>query len=413
MQSYASRLSFSETPASVSSPACTLTRAGVIGTLVGLTLLFPGCGSGNHSNKQCAFFCESNNNYVYTANAGGNSSTISALASDAVSGKITPVAGSPYNDSGSGALAITKAFGGPLYVANNSSGNISAFTVDTLTGKLTTVPGSPFRAEMGMDSITTDPSATFLYAVTGDSTNLWAYSINSNGSLTLLPNMPAAIPAAANGSSAVVLDPAGKYLYVMMQSNLASNIYGFVRDSNTGALTALSGFPKPLDGFANKATFDPSGKFLLVAGTDVFGTAGGIDVFNVNSTNGALSLNAGSPVQVGDDPSAITFDALGIYLYVTNTADATISEFTFDGPAGTLSAISGSPISSGGKGSINGPLGIAVSSTDEFVYVSNASNDISVFTINSTGNGIGGLAPIAGSPFASGGNAPSGIVFVP
>ncbi len=219
-----------------------------------------------------------------------------------------------------------------------------------------------------------------------------------------------AVPAAANGSSAVVLDPAGKYLYVMMQSNLASNIYGFVRDPTSGTLTALSGFPKPLDGFANQGTFDLSGKFLLVTGTDVFGTAGGVDVFSVNSANGALTLNAGSPMQVGDDPSAITFDEFGKYLYVTNTADATISEFTFDGTAGTLAAISGSPIPSGGKGSINGPLGIAVSSTDQFVYVCNASNDISVFTINGI---TGALSPIPGSPFADGGNAPNAIVFVP
>jgi len=411
MQSCASRLSFSESPSFVSSPACKLTRAGIIGTLVALTLLFPGCGSGNHSNNQCAFFCVSNNNYLYTANAAGNSSTISALASDAVSGKITSIAGSPYNDSGSGALAITKApLGGPLYVANNFSGNISAFTIDTFTGKLIRVPGSPFPAEMGMDSIAIDPSGRFLYAVTGDSINLWAYSISGNGSLIPLSNMPMAIPAAANGSSAVVLDPAGKYLYVMMQSNLASNIYGFVRDSNTGALTALAGFPKPLDGFANKGTFDLSGTVLLVSGTDVFGTAGGIDIFTVNSANGTLTLNAGSPVQVGDDPSAMTFDVVSEFLYVTNTADATISEFTFDTTAGTLTAISGSPIPSGGKGNINGPLGITVSSTDQFVYVCNASNDISVFSINTN---TGSLSSIVGSPFADGGNAPSGIVFVP
>jgi 6-phosphogluconolactonase (cycloisomerase 2 family) len=338
-----------------------LVRAGIVSTLIALMLLFPGCGGGNYSKVQCAF-CGSSNHYVYTANAAGNASTVSALASDATSGKITSIAGSPYNDSGAGALALTKSpLGGPLYIANNLSGNISAFTVDTSTGKLTPVAGSPFPAEAGMDSIVIDPSGTFLYAVTGDSTNLWAYSIASSGVLTPLSNIPMPIPAAANGSSAVVLDSAGKYLYVMMHSNLASNIYGFVRDSASGALTALSGFPKPIDGFANKTTFDLSGRFLLVSGTDVFGTAGGIDGFTVNSANGALTLNTGSPVQVGDDPSAITFDEFSKYLYVTNTADATISEFTFDSTAGTLTTISGSPIPSGGRGNINGPLGIAVS----------------------------------------------------
>jgi 6-phosphogluconolactonase len=232
-----------------------------LGTLVAFTLLFPGCGSGIHLNPQCPF-CGSINNYVYAANAAGKPSTASALASDPTSGKITSTAGSPYNDSGSGALAITKApLGGPLYVANNFSGNISAFTVDTSTGKLTMVAGSPFPAETGMDSIAIDPGGAFLYAVTGDSTNLWIYYISSSGVLTPLSNMPMAIPTAANGSSAVVLDPAGKYLYVMMQSNLASNVYGFVRDPTSGTLTALSGFPKPLDGLANRAGSTSAGNF--------------------------------------------------------------------------------------------------------------------------------------------------------
>jgi 6-phosphogluconolactonase (cycloisomerase 2 family) len=389
--------------------AGTLTRAGIAGAILTLILIFPSCGTGSIPTKGC-FLCTNNNHYLYTANAAGNTSTVSALASDATSGQITPIAGSPYGDSGSGALALAKApLGGPLYIANNFSGNISAFAVDPLTGKLSVIVGSPFPAEAGMDSIAIDPSGTFLYSVSGDSANLWAYSI-SNGALAPLGNIPMLISASANGSSSVVMDPSGKYLYVTSQNSLATNIYGFSRDANTGALTALSGFPMMIDGFANKSTFDPSGKFLLVTGTDIFGALGGIDIFSLNTASGALTLTAGSPVQVGADPAAIVFDPLGKYVYVPNTADETISGFTFDSTAGTLMPISGSPFPSGGKGTINGPLGIAVDTTEQFMFVCNASNDISVFSLNST---TGALMPIAGSPFPSGGNGPSAIVFVP
>ncbi|HEY8669886.1 MAG TPA: hypothetical protein VIL63_03525, partial [Terriglobales bacterium] len=60
-------------------------------------------------------------------------------------------------------------------------------------------------------------------------------------------------------------------------------------------------------------------------------------------------------------------------------------------------------------GSINGPLGIATDNSGKFIYVANASNDISVLTTNS----LGQLTPITGSPFPDGSNAPSAIVFVP
>src|SRR5262249_37625256 len=118
--------------------------------------------------------------------------------------------------------------------------------------------------------------------------------------------------------------------------------------------------------------FDPSGKFLLVTGTNEFGTKGGIEVFGLNALTGALSLTAG-PVQLGTDPAGITVDSSGKYAYVPNTADATVAGLTLDSTSGALSQITGSPFPSGGNGVVNGPLGIVASGS--FVYVCNASND--------------------------------------
>jgi 6-phosphogluconolactonase len=358
------------------------------------------------------FLCDGgvSKNFVYTANAAGSPSTVSALASDAATGALTAVAGSPYG-TGSGSLAIaadpTRRF---LYVANAQSSDITAFNINFTSGALSPVAGSPFRAESGMDSIAIDTSGQFLYAVSGNSENLWAYSINSStGALTPLGAMPMAIAPSGMTSSSVVVDPSGKYLYVTSGNSFSWSIYGFGRDTTTGALTGLAGFPATLDGFANKSTFDRTGKFLLVTGTNVFGTQGGIDIFTLNSTTGALTL-AGSPVQVGDGPSGIVVDATGTHVYVPNTADATISAFTLDNISGSLVAIAGSPFLSGGKGSVNGPLGIANDDSGHFIYVCNASNDVSVFSVSAVN---GALTPIAGSPFHDGGNGPNAIIFVP
>jgi 6-phosphogluconolactonase len=346
-------------------------------------------------------------NFVYTANAGGNQSTVSALSASPSTGQLTPLAGSPYK-TGSGSIALTSdPVRGRLYVANSGSGNISGFTIDLKSGALSPVASSPFPAESGMDSLAITPDGGFVYGVTGNSANLWGYSVDSGGALTPTGLLPTLIAASATNSSSVAIDPSGKYVYTATGNSVSTNIYGFSRDTATGVLSPLSGFPLPVAGLANKTVFDPSGKFWLVTGTNEFGTMGGIEVFSLNASTGALSLVTG-PVQVGNDPAAVAVDASGKYVYVPNTSDATISAFTLDSNSGALSPVTGSPFPSGGNGNVNGPLGIVASVS--FVYACNASNDISAFSINPS---TGLLTAVAGSPFPDGGNAPTAIVVVP
>ena len=267
-----------------------------------------------------------------------------------------------------------------LFVANYFSSDISAFTINSTMGALTPVAASPFATEFGMDSIAIDPTGKFLYGVTGNSENLWAYSIDSTGALTPLTGTPTAIAPSGTASDSVVIDPSGSYLYVTNRDSSSARLYGFARDTTTGGIAPLAGSPIPLDGLATKSAFDATGGFLLVTGTNVFGTAGGVDIFSLNALTGALTKTSGSPTQVGDDPSGVVVDRSGKYVYVPNTADATVSAFSMD-TSGELTKISGSPFPSGGNGTINGPLGITADAAGRFVYVCNASNDISVFSI--------------------------------
>src|SRR5215469_11680855 len=91
--------------------------------------------------------------FVYTANSGGNQSTVSALSASPSTGALVPIAGSPFNaGAGSIALASSPAHG-RLYVANSLSGDISAFTIDSSTGTLTQTVGSPFSTEIGVNAV--------------------------------------------------------------------------------------------------------------------------------------------------------------------------------------------------------------------------------------------------------------------
>jgi len=344
------------------------------------------------------------NNFVYTANEAG---TVSALETDAVTGALATIAGSPYA-AGSGSTAVAADPSGKfLYIANYLSSNISAFTINSSSGALTQIANSPFAAELGVDSLVVDSAGKFLYAVTERSENLWAYSIDGAGALSPLSGIPMAIAPSGTQSKAVLLDPSGKYLFVTNGDSSSAYIYGFSRNVTSGALTSLAGFPVSVDGLGNETAFNPAGQFLLVTGTSVFGTAGGVTVFSLSPSTGAIT-KVGSAVQAGIDPNAVVVDSSGKFVFIPNTGDATISAFTLDATGG-LTAVPGSPFPSGGLGSVNGPLGISTDAVGQFVYVCNASNDISVFSINTSS---GALTPIKGSPFPDGGNAPSAIIFV-
>ena len=296
----------------------------LVAAVLGALCFMPGCGSFFSTCHMCTP-PPAAKNFVYTANAAGNQGTVSALTSDAVTGGLAAISGSPYN-TGSGSVAIAADPGGKfVYVANYFSSNISEFTISHSTGALSPVAGAAAAAELGMDSLAIDSTGSFLYAVSGNSENLWVYSITSTGALTPLTGMPVAIAPSGTQSSAVMIDPSGKYLYVANAASSSASLYGFLRNTTTGTIAALPGFPLTLDGVSNKGTFDSAGKFLLISGHNVFLTAGGLDVFSLNASTGALTITGSSPVIVRDDPAGVVVDASGKYVYVPNTSDLTIS----------------------------------------------------------------------------------------
>src|SRR5713101_6349733 len=108
-------------------------RTALIAAIFALLGLMPGCGFQLGNSFGGPIVCNncpaSNTDFIYTANAAGSPSTVSALSANATTGALTAVAGSPYN-TGTQSLALasdpSRSF---LYVANSQSSNISAFTI--------------------------------------------------------------------------------------------------------------------------------------------------------------------------------------------------------------------------------------------------------------------------------------------
>src|SRR6516162_4702273 len=82
------------------------------------------------------------------------------------------------------------------------------------------------------------------------------------------------------------------------------------------------------------------------------------------------------------------------FLYVANRGSGDVSAYTIDAASGNLTPVAGSPFATGGN-----PVAIAVDPTGAYAYVANqSSSSISVFAID---RNSGALTPVAGSPFGT------------
>jgi len=127
--------------------------------------------------------------YLYAGNNAGTSSSI-AVFTIGSSGTLSPVQGSPINNTYSDPLSmIFDPSGKYLYVANQGSNNVAAYSITSaglptaLTSSTTT---NAFGTEASPSFLVADPTGKFLFVGNqGSSAGIQAFSV-SNGSLTAL-----------------------------------------------------------------------------------------------------------------------------------------------------------------------------------------------------------------------------------
>ena len=205
------------------------------------------------------------------------------------------------------------------------------------SGGATPPPGG--CALTGTGGGTNNLQRAFVYFMDDSAGQIGAEGLNVNtaGSFAPVPNfVPPQMPTVASDGGIVIVDQ--KYLYVPLDSG---DLYGYSIDGTTGALSALSGSPYPVNGLAATISSfsiaaDPAGNFVFV------GDAAGITVFAVNSGNGALTPVNTTPVSTGiGAPSQMATDGLGKYLYVLD--GTSIAQFSYSStgaltPLGTVSS---------------------------------------------------------------------------
>jgi 6-phosphogluconolactonase (cycloisomerase 2 family) len=121
---------------------------------------------------------------------------------------------------------------------------------------------------------------------------------------------------------------------------LVPSALGFAQVPGSPFATGLGAAP-PEQTTASVA-FSPGGGLLATA--NLF--AGTVSVFSVNPRTGALSAVAGSPFSTGSGPDSVAFSPGGGLLATTDLFAGTVSVFSLNPRTGALSAVAGSPVAS-------------------------------------------------------------------
>jgi len=299
---------------------------------VAATILLTGCGE---------FFTPVNNNpsggggtsHVYVTNAGGTLAEYSLS-----SGVLTALSGSPVSlplAPTAIALAPNNAF---LYVGTTTGIFIYTINSDgTLTeGHSDTVV---YLNQNGytVASMVVDPTSSWLIVAYQNQTDLDAIPIDPT------TGTPSSAAITAHSSSATVapkliISPDNTFIYLALGTG-GTEAIGFNHTSITAPFASTGQTIKVTTNFASTGVaVDPTSTYLYVTEADTRTTpvAGNLRMFKVGSPPTELT---GSPYQTGIGPSAVLADKSGDYVYAANSADGTISGFSFDTTSQTLTSL--------------------------------------------------------------------------
>lgn len=279
------------------------------------------------------------NRYVFVGNEGSND--LSAFVVDDTTGALIAVPGSPFPAGKDPKAMATMGYadGFNLYVANAGSDTVSAYSIDLNTGALAGF--STIATGKGPASIVIDAIHGYAFVANhGGSNDISAYSV---GQRTDAPGLVPGSPFPAGGNPlCLALVYGGRFLYSANPDATNPSISGFSVNPDTGVLSPLSGSPFPLP-VSHGIVTDQAGAYLYVTwGANVVG-------YRIDANTGALTALAGFPVSAGADAYSITVDPTNQFLYVANEGAANVTGFKLDASTGALTPIPGSPFPAGNQ----------------------------------------------------------------
>jgi 6-phosphogluconolactonase (cycloisomerase 2 family) len=282
-------------------------------------------------------------------------------------------------------IAGTAQFG---YVGNSGSNTISQFSVAAATAPYLTPLSPTTTGAVSPQQVILNPNGLYAYPIDSSaSSRVHLYDIAQSdatapGILTIRTGDPSVV-AGAGGPNVGVVDPTGRYLYVIDETH--STLYGFTISQTDGTLTPIS----TLIGYTSSHINGPSD--VLIDRTGQF-------LYIVNNGNATVSeftigaggkLTAGASTPSGTAPVFATIDSVdpGAQILIVPGGDSTVSAYTIAPTNGAL-ALVGSATTVTGASALDNAI---VDPTGAFLYLvdegasATAAGQIFSFNISSAG----------------------------
>ncbi len=200
-----------------------------------------------------------------------------------------------------------------------------------------------------------------------------------------------------------------QFAYVVGQGT--NEVFEF-RVQGNGTLAPLGTPNFAVGSNPSAVTAQTAGNFLYIsafAGNDV-------TLLDINNKTGNLSVPVSNSVVVpvnppnifatGTGPIAMAMSPTAPFLYVANQTSGDITAFTVDPGSGSLGTVAGSPFP---ITPVSHPQSLAISPKGDFLFVANpGQGTVAAFAVGNNG----ALTAVAGSPFAMGAGATPNAVVV-
>ena len=277
------------------------------------------------------------------------------------------------------ASVVTRA-GKFLYVSDGSEINLYVIGSDGSLSVPTT--GASVAQLVNVLALDVSPDGQWLFGLDANQT-LDEWRIGSDGSLATVGATPISPGGGTYLPKAVRVAPSGQQIVTALGT---AGEVTFSLDTSNGAVVQEATLPTNSTQRSDNSIAIDSGSSHLYVATS--GDGGGLQVFTLNNSTGALSSITGSPFATGNAPNSVAIDGTGAFVYVANRSDSTISAYSI-GATGTLTAVAGSPFAGG-----SGVATLGTDSTGKYLLAA-AVNGSSDLTMYSFAAGTGALTSVA------------------
>jgi len=299
----------------------------------------------------------SSKDYVYVAN-----STAQTLAGFAVAtGTLTSVTGSPYTLGFTPTAVAINPANSIMYVSGHTNaglGVIYAYSIGD--GGVLSVLNNGYAVSSVSEEISMDisPDGQWLFGLNANNISLEEYGINSSTGALTGPTYLSYIGQVTGtiNASQVKVSPNGNYVFAAL-GTAGDMVYQLT--TSTGLLTAAKVLPPVSSTTSDNAlAVSPDSSRLYIARS---GTNGGLAIYSISS-GGTLSMQSGSPLAAGSQPSSVVVNTAGTDVYVANHNDGTISEYSVATSTGAVSLLSPATITT-----VSAPWALAVDNSSNYL----------------------------------------------